>query len=624
MSNIKYKPEIDGLRTLAVFSVIIYHINPLWLPSGFVGVDIFLVISGFLITNIILKSNESKSFSVIDFYSRRVKRIIPLTYLILTVILTVGWFLSYPAIYRAESNSVLSALYFLANIRFSLMGNYFNSADDNPLLHLWSLSLEEQFYFIWPIFIWLFYRFKGENKLLASTILLILISLSISYFFVNNESLRQYAYFILPTRMTGLLFGAALAFISYKNKNNLLSVFGFLLMVLSLFYIEKSNFPSYAVLVPLIGSSIIIMTPDSTFTKLFFSNKITNFFGKISFSLYMWHWPLLVFSKRYIENNNINIEYGGGVYVLFYFLILVGLSVLSYKYIETIFRNVNLNNKKVFLLIFILPLLILSSCSLYISKTNGIPIRYGLTDKMTRTETLECYGSLMKDYCYLNKGENRGLLLIGDSHAGSMNHFVKKLAVDKSITAYDASSGGCNFYSSSFKSTQCENVKLKIDKVINSKNVDYLFIAKRFDGMTEGDVSSLIEYVKQKTKSGFKVVLLKQVPKLNDVEYLDKKYMNKYLSGKMEKKIDLEKLDINYEKYNDIINLELNGNKNVFLLELSSVFCRNNLCNILDENGFPLYYDDDHLSAYGAEWAYDEFKNTNQFKDFIYFLNKTI
>ena len=154
MAKIEYKPEIDGLRTIAVLSAILYHINPVWLPSGFVGVDIFLVISGYLITNIIIKSYDNDSSNIVDFYSRRIKRIIPLTYFLLIAILICGWFLSYPATYREESKSVISALYFLANIRFSSMENYFNSADDNPLLHLWSLSLEEQFYFLWPLFIW--------------------------------------------------------------------------------------------------------------------------------------------------------------------------------------------------------------------------------------------------------------------------------------------------------------------------------------------------------------------------------------------------------------------------------------------------------------------------------------
>jgi peptidoglycan/LPS O-acetylase OafA/YrhL len=623
VDHLKYKPEIDGLRTFAVLSVILYHINPLWLPSGFIGVDIFLVISGFLITNIIIKSNKSRNFGIIDFYSKRIKRIIPLTYFLLIAIMLLGWFLSYPVAYRAESNSVLSALYFIANIRFSLMGSYFNSAEDNPLLHLWSLSMEEQFYFIWPIFIVIFYKFFNEKKLLPIIISLIFISIILSAFFTNKVSLQQYAYFVLPTRMTGLLAGASLALISlnWSKKSNVLSIIGLFLIIFSLFYIDKHKFPSYEILIPLLGCSLIIATPKSTLTKLIFSNKLTSFIGKISFSLYMWHWPLLVFSRRYIESSDINIEYGDTLYLSLYFVILILLSMLSYRYIETFFRKVKLNNTKVFLFIFLLPLFILTTVTLYITKQNGMPMRYGLTDKMTRTETLECHNSLLKDYCYLNQGKGKSILLMGDSHAGSMNHFVMRMAVDQDIIAYDASSGGCDFYSNTFKSTQCESVKNRIDKVLENKSVEYLIIAKRFDGMDVKDVNELMEYIKIQSNNGYKVILFKQVPKLNEREYSKDKYMDKYLSNKMDKQINMKKMDISYRQYNNKIDISLAKNENILLLDLSTVFCEKNLCSILDDNGFPLYYDDDHLSAYGAEWAYERFKNKDEYRKLIKFIN---
>lgn len=622
MNQIKYRNEIDGLRTLAVLSVILYHVNPKWIPSGFIGVDIFLVISGYLITNIIVKSSELGKFYISDFYSRRIKRIMPLTYVVLFSILLSGWFLSYPNVYRSESNSVFSALYFLANIRFSLMGNYFTSAEDNPLLHLWSLSLEEQFYFIWPLCIIVCYKFYNSNNIKILLLGLIVFSVILSEYFIAKPSLHQYAYFLLPTRMTGLLLGALLAVINTDRFRsfNFVSIVGLMLLGYSLFFTSKEFFPGYNIIFPLLGTCFIIVSHNSFLTKLFFSNFISEFFGKISFSLYMWHWPLLVYSKRYLDkhyNSHENILF----YLFIYFVVLFIVSILSYIYIEKPFREYQAKNRKIFVYLFLFPLFILSGLSLFISKTNGIPGRYSLTDEMTRIETTGCYGSLLKDYCYLNSEGNSSILLIGDSHAGAMNNFIKKMAKNESIVAYEASSGGCDFYIDDFRSTQCENSKNKINEILKNKEIKALVIVKRFDSMTELEVNELMSYVVKKSMLGYRIVLFKQIPKLNDDEYLNEKYMDFYLSGDMESVVDISRIDFNYKRYDNVIDYYLGEDDNVMIIDLNDIFCSDDLCRILDEKRFPLYFDEDHLSAYGAEWAYEGFNKKKDYQRLIDFIH---
>lgn len=623
MIKINYKPEIDGLRTIAVLAVIIYHINSNILPSGFVGVDIFLVISGYLITNIIIKSYEKNDFSIYSFYIRRIKRFIPLTYFVLISILLAGYFLSYPAVYRAEASSSLSALYFIANLRFALLGNYFNPSTDNPLLHLWSLSLEEQFYFIWPLIIGFLYKIKNGSGLLLVCICLLILSLLCSFIFTNTDSLSQYAYFILPTRMMGLVIGAGLAVISIDNirgniNSNVFSILGISLVLSSLFIIDKDNFPGLYTLIPCVGAALIIISSKAKITKILLTNNLMTFIGKISFSLYMWHWPLLVFGKRFVEdstyfNNDL-------INLLLYGVVLVLLSTFSYYFIESLFRKLRLSNHKVLIYIFLIPLIILTLASLYISKSNGLPIRYGLTDKMTRTETLECYNSLTKDFCYLSASEEeqKNILLIGDSHAGSMGHFFKLLSKDTGIGSLEASSGGCIFFTDRFNSTQCENVKNKISRVLSNKNITYIAIAQRYDGMSIEDVESLLSYADDLTLSGYKVIMIKQVPKLT-AKYEDKKFMSNYLIGKVPKfTFDI---DISFTKYNDLLDKLIMSNENIISLDFNEQFVSGDgSYRVLDDNGYPLYYDDDHLSAYGAEWLYNEYNKSFESNELNAFL----
>ena len=623
MTEKSYKPEIDGLRAIAVISVLLYHIEPDILPSGFIGVDIFLVISGYLITRIIIKSRVEHDFFLYSFYMKRVKRILPLTYCVIIFILFTGWFLSYPTLYRAEANSTLSALYFVANLRFATMGNYFSPSNDNPLLHLWSLSLEEQFYFIWPLIIVVLYKANEERRLFFFCIILSILSAFFSIAISNIDSVAQYAYFALPTRMTGLLFGAGLATINTNsvkriNKSNIVAITGIILTVYSLLFIDEKYFPGPSLMVPCVGVALIIISPNAKITKVLLTNKIITFIGKISFSLYIWHWPLLVFGRRIVENNYYPLNDTLGLF--FYCLILFSLSIFSYIFIESLFRNLKLTNHTTLGIFFIFPLVLLTATSLYISKSNGVPSRYGLTDKMTRIETLNCYASLTDKPCYLTsqkEGPNY-LLLIGDSHAGAMGHFVRRLSEATGFSALDSSSGGCAFFSDRFKSAGCENVKSKISRALKEKPVKHVVIAKRYDGMEINDVESLLSYAIHLERLGYSVIMIKQIPLLSE-KYKDKKFMSSYLRGELsESTFDI---DVNFKKYSNLLEDLANEYDNITLLDFEQHLLNSDgSYTLLDEKGYPLYYDEDHLSAYGAEWLFIRYRKSPEWivlQDFL-------
>lgn len=623
MASVTYKPEIDGLRAIAVLSVIIYHINSNILPSGFVGVDIFLVISGYLITSIIIKSYKEHEFSLYSFYIRRIKRIIPLTYFVLLCILLVGWFLSYPTAYRAEANSSLSALYFLANLRFALLGNYFTPSNDNPLLHLWSLSLEEQFYFIWPLVIGVLYKTKNGCGIFLVCIFLLVFSALCSFVFINSDSLSQFAYFVLPTRMMGLLVGAGLAsinvdFIWRNAKSNCTSTLGVLLVLSSLYIIDKEIFPGLYTLIPCIGAALVIIASKARITKILLTNKLMTFIGKISFSLYMWHWPLLVFGKRFAESSTFLVN--DTLNLLVYCVVLVLLATFSYHFIESLFRKSRMTNHKVLIYIFVIPLVVLTAISLHIKKLNGVPERYGLTDKMTRIETIECYASSTDDFCYLSVNEDgpKNLLLIGDSHAGPMGHFVRLLSESSGVSSLDASSGGCAFFSKNFKSLGCENTKSKISKTLKYKDITYIAIAKRYDRMSIEDVESLLSYTANLERTGYKVIIIKQVPLMAE-KYKDKRFISSYLKGELPK--STFDIDMSFTRYNYLIDKLTTGNKNIISLDFNKQFIGDDgRYNILDDNGYPLYYDEDHLSAYGAEWLYHKYSKSLESNNLKLFL----
>jgi peptidoglycan/LPS O-acetylase OafA/YrhL len=346
---IKYRAEIDGLRALAVIPVIFFHAGFSFFSGGFVGVDVFFVISGYLITTIIIKELNNNTFSLINFYERRARRILPA----LIFVILISSIISFIFLTRSELasyfKSVITTLLFFSNFYFYKTSPYFQSESDlEPLLHTWSLSIEEQFYIIFPITLLLFHKFF-KRYIFLMLIFVFAASLFICQFLALKTGGTLNFYFTF-SRAWELALGAICAYvIVYKNLSysilikNFLSTVGIIFIGFSIFFFSRQTvFPSFNTLVPTIGTSLIILFADrDTFVNKILSIKFFVSFGLISYSLYLWHQPLLAFGRIFFDNPSI-------IQKLILIFLSFLMSIFSYFYIEKIFRDKNRINLKFF------------------------------------------------------------------------------------------------------------------------------------------------------------------------------------------------------------------------------------------------------------------------------------
>lgn len=308
----KYRADIDGLRSIAILPVILFHAGYSLFSGGFIGVDVFFVISGYLITKIISSEIKENKFSITIFYKKRIDRLLPVLLAVLTFTLITGWFLLTQNEYKSLSQSVVSSILFSSNIYFWITQDYFSaSAQTLPLLHTWSLAVEEQFYIFFPLLMIAIYKLGFSSKKSQKTILLPIFLASLLVACITTYHSQLTAFYMLPFRAWELLIGSFLAlnFIpATKSKflANALSLNGLLLIAAAVFTFDKSvPFPGAAALLPTIGAALIIYSGSAhvTVAKTILESPPAVFFGKISYSLYMWHWPIYVFFNLYFDFN---------------------------------------------------------------------------------------------------------------------------------------------------------------------------------------------------------------------------------------------------------------------------------------------------------------------------------
>ena len=298
----QYRADIDGLRAIAVLSVVAFHAFPDWFRGGFIGVDIFFVISGFVISTSIFSSLDARNFSYVEFYGRRIRRIFPALILLLTVSYAFGWFLLLGEEYKQLGKHIAGGAAFIPNfILWDETGYFARSAETEPLLHLWSLGIEEQFYVLWPLILPLLWN--RRSSFLTITVLIGLVSLGISVLTVDVNAVA--AFYSPLSRLWELVIGGVLAYILRYNIHNLQkmtnwrSLLGLGLIGISLIMLDKhSTFPGWWAVLPTAGAYLIISAgPTAWLNRAVLANRILVWFGLISFPLYLWHWPLLTFAR---------------------------------------------------------------------------------------------------------------------------------------------------------------------------------------------------------------------------------------------------------------------------------------------------------------------------------------
>ncbi|WP_420862175.1 acyltransferase family protein [Algirhabdus cladophorae] len=296
----KYRPEIDGLRSLAVVPVIFYHADPQWMPGGYVGVDVFFVISGYLICTILLTDLDLGRFSIKTFYERRARRILPALFFVMLASLPFAWAWMPAQALKDFAQSLAATVLFGSNILFWSEQNYFSPASElKPLLHTWSLAVEEQFYVFFPLILWALWRF-GLRVVLGCFVALGLISLIAAEWAVRNEP--SAAFYLTPFRTWELMVGVFCAIISFRREvpaNQYLAALGLgLLVYANLFFTTQTPVPGLPALVPVLGTGLIILfARPATWVGLVLSNRVLVGFGLLSYSAYLWHQPIFAFAR---------------------------------------------------------------------------------------------------------------------------------------------------------------------------------------------------------------------------------------------------------------------------------------------------------------------------------------
>ncbi len=458
--NINYRPEIDGLRAIAVVAVILYHTQITIFGhqpfrGGFIGVDIFFVISGYLITSIILKEIfKTGNFSFKYFYERRVRRLLPALLLVMLVTFPFAWMYLLPSAFIDFSNSIIYSLGFSSNLYFHFSGQEYGAENGllKPFLHTWSLSVEEQYYILFPICLLLTYKFFKEYLIY---ILVISFFISIGLADWGSRKYVSATFYFLHTRMWELLLGSILAYfeinLGNRNKNktfNLIMPFiGLLLIGHSiLFFNDKIPHPSFYTISPVIGVCLIIWfsNKNELVTKIL-SSKIFVGIGLISYSLYLWHYPIFAFyriNSDYLLNffsllnfEFINFEQVHIINKIFLIIILISSSLFSYFFVEKKFRDKKFSFRYLITIMICCIILILGFSFLIIKKngfTNRLPEImerkhfqfYPPPWKLLKNSKNEiCF--YKQTLCKFNLKSNKKIYLIGDSHMASISYNLK-------------------------------------------------------------------------------------------------------------------------------------------------------------------------------------------------------
>lgn len=469
---IEYFPLIDSLRAISVIAVIIYHLDINFLgrqffSGGYLGVDIFFFISGYLITEIIYTEYiKTGKFNLINFYIRRFKRIVPAILFLSVFLITFSYFVLLPVDLIQFSKINISNIFFLSNFYFHYNHFfYWADAEFNPLLHTWSLAIEVQYYLIFSILIYIIINFFYKNLffIISSACL-------ISFLLSNYLTLfhSNFSFYMLPSRIFEFLLGTIIFLKKKKikdfflNKHLFSQLNGFCIVVLSFIFFNKYSFhPSVMTLIPLIGSMLIIFGKKNFINKFLTSNLILSL-GLISYSLYLWHYPIIVFLDYFYIKKNF-------LYFFYFFSLLTPLVLISYYLIEKTFRNsIKLSNDKILAatIFFYLYILIFS---LYFAFSKGLHNNsrfpfFVLNNIENRIYNLNlnnvlCHGR-KNDFCYFeSNSKNRTVILIGDSIAGRLSENIKNSILKNDLNFMSSTYGGCNFYR---KSNLVNNNKIRV------------------------------------------------------------------------------------------------------------------------------------------------------------------
>lgn len=595
-----YRKEIDGLRALAVLPVIFYHAKFEFFKGGFVGVDVFFVISGYLITSLILKEQKEGRFTLLNFYERRFRRLLPALFFLIFCSIPFAYLFMPPGELLDFGQSVAATALFSSNFLFWQEAGYFAEASFNkPLLHTWSLAVEEQYYLLFPLFM-IYFRKWGTIWILSILAIAGIISILAAEWGSIYRPIP--AFYLLPTRGWEILIGVFAAFYLTNKKQNyeifnkgmteILGFFGLALIFYAVFnFDERTPFPGSYALIPTLGTLLVILftTPQTLLGKLLSFKPILGT-GLISYSLYLWHFPIFAFSRMRTTDQELT---------TFSYFILIGISFvmafLSWRYVERFFRDRSkLQRKSVFFIASICILLALFF-ALVNAKTEGFKERFLYpTPQLIKTKgefgKYVDYRFINSSHIKFNQNDNRTkLLIVGDSFAKDITNTVFESSLRHQFQVSTYFGGDCLFKKLCYANT---NKKIFFDLV---KDSEQIWLASDWNTVEVDFLHEFIKDIKKQTKAEVYIFGTKNFGRIE---------FTKYLNLSLEERLLIRNVQVKrYIEVNSYMKHEL---KDLNFIDLDTIYCQDHLCTIFDSKGDLLSFDSTHLTKEGAKFFGDK------------------
>ena len=625
----KYRREIDGLRAVAVVPVVLFHAGFSSFSGGYVGVDVFFVISGYLITTILLSELHAGKFSIVKFYERRARRILPALFFVMLCSVPFALLWMVPSQLKSFSQALIAITLFGSNILFWRKEGYFApAAEENPLLHTWTLAVEEQFYIIFPLLLLLLWRLRFRN------IFLLIACLSVVSFLLSEWGWRNLPaanFYLLPTRAWELGIGALCATWLYKNparESGWLSLAGLGLILASVFLYDKNTpFPSAYALAPVLGTALVVLFSSSnTLVGKVLSHHYLVWVGLISFSIYLWHQPLFAFARvRTLENPP------QGLMLMLVFFTGV-LSYLTWRFVEQPFRNKQnkLMTRRAIFSISSVAACIFIAAGAYGFLSHGLPDRFDLS-QMQKNYLSSALASPERGRCHSDAknfilpenacrygGEDASVAVFGDSHAVELAYELGKKTAERDIGVRHFSFSACRPAYRSGNNGICTHWTNEIiDYIEHQANIKSVVITYRLtrafsedhygvypdvpdpldEQLQKSAAASLHKLIGVLVQAGKRVVFVQQAPELRD--------HIRTLVVKGRDDGDILGVTAAWWEKRYAVTDGLSLPEEITIIDTSKLFCRRAIC-FAGENGVSYYFDDDHLSLAGAEIVADK------------------
>jgi peptidoglycan/LPS O-acetylase OafA/YrhL len=630
--KINYRSDIDGLRAIAVLAVVFFHAFPEMMPGGFIGVDIFFVISGFLISGILFQGLKSQNFSYSEFYARRIRRIFPALIIVLLSSYIFGWFVLLADEYSLLGKHIAAGAAFASNFFFWQEVGYFDlSADTKPLLHLWSLGIEEQFYLIWPFILWLAYRLRFN--LLLTTVIIAIASFILNILTLTVSHNLVAGFYSPQTRFWELLLGAILVYLLQNNKshlnqswggekaNNYVSGSGLSLIILGLILIQPTYaFPGWWALLPTCGALLIIAAgPHAWLNRTFLANRWLVKLGLISYPLYLWHWAVLSFLLI------LNGEKAPWTYRIIALLVSFLLAIVTFLFIEKPIRFGNRRRKlSTILLLVIMVILGFIGGNTYLRDGLGFrqvakAFNQSFENRLQiKTACDPALNITIQGYCNPFDGINEAsVLLIGDSFAYALSPALQLLRAQTGKKVTQVGKGSCPLLSG-YGVNDCLKDGAHVNQVLASKDniktvimtTNYVFYAENADQAIWNEKNfakdnflvSLDNTINSHLQKNREVIIFLTIPHGID----PKSCVIRPFSLSKKKCIAPMRTDI------AAANLFLGEHlrmkfPTITIIDPSPSFCENGQCRASNRKDRTYYFDGWHINQFGAELLFNQY-----------------